>query len=85
MALQSDISLETNRRLVGTIQPVLVEGLSKESDLLLEGRTRYQAPEIDGCIYITSGNSSPGAIVDVKITEAHHYDLVGEIVNGGEK
>jgi ribosomal protein S12 methylthiotransferase len=84
MKLQAEISLAANRRLVGTIQPVLVEGLSQESDLLLEGRTRYQAPEIDGCVYITAGTSVPGAIVEVKITEAHHYDLIGEIINQDE-
>lgn len=81
MALQSEISLAANRKLIGTIQPVLVEGVSRESELLLEARTRFQAPEIDGCVYITSGESVPGAIVEVKITEAHHYDLVGEIVS----
>jgi ribosomal protein S12 methylthiotransferase len=81
MALQAEISLGENRRLLGTTQPVLVEGLSSESDLLLEGRTRFQAPEIDGCVYITAGHSMPGAIVEVQITEAHHYDLVGEIID----
>ena len=67
-------------KLLRRIEPVLVEGLSKESDLLLEGRTRYQAPEIDGCVYITSGMVNPGDIVSVQITEAHTYDLVGEVV-----
>jgi ribosomal protein S12 methylthiotransferase len=81
MELQAEISLGENSRLVGTVQPVLVEGLSRESDLLLEGRTRFQAPEIDGCVYITAGQSTPGAIVEVQITEAHHYDLVGEIID----
>jgi len=81
MKIQADISLAANQSLVGSVQPVLVEGLSRESDLLLEGRTRYQAPEIDGCVYITSGESTPGEITRVKITEAHHYDLVGEIVS----
>lgn len=84
MELQAEISLGVNRGLVGTTQAVLVEGLSRESDLLLEGRTRYQAPDIDGCIYITAGNTRPGAIVDVKITEAHHYDLIGEIIEQEE-
>lgn len=81
MELQAEISLAANSAFVGTIQPVLVEGVSRESDLLLEARTRFQAPEIDGCVFITSGDCVPGAIVDVKITEAHHYDLVGEIVS----
>jgi ribosomal protein S12 methylthiotransferase len=79
MELQADISFAALQKQVGTVEQVLVEGLSKESDLLLEGRTRYQAPEIDGCIYITRGTVEPGALVDVTITEAHTYDLVGEL------
>jgi ribosomal protein S12 methylthiotransferase len=79
MALQADISFAALQKYIGTVEQVLVEGLSKESDLLLEGRTRYQAPDIDGCVYITRGTVEPGALVDVIITEAHTYDLVGEI------
>ena len=60
---------------------MLVEGLSRETDLLLEGRTRFQAPEIDGCVYINEGEASPGDIVTVRVTEAHIYDLVGGIVS----
>ncbi|MCL2341303.1 MAG: TRAM domain-containing protein, partial [Proteobacteria bacterium] len=66
-------------------EPVLVEGISEESDLLLEGRTRFQAPEIDGRVYITSGHVNPGDIVMVRITEAHTYDLVGEVADGQEE
>ena len=84
MQVQAEISREINQRKVGTVEPVLVEGLSRESDLLLEGRTRYQAPEIDGVVYITAGTCQVGEIVDVRITEAHPYDLVGEIVEAEE-
>jgi ribosomal protein S12 methylthiotransferase len=83
MRLQAGISLELNQRKVGTVETVLVEGLSRESDLLLEGRTRYQAPEIDGVVYINAGNCEVGDIVEVRVTEAHPYDLVGEIVGLG--
>jgi len=79
MELQAEISFAELQRHVGRVEQVLVEGLSKESDLLLEGRTRYQAPEIDGCVYITRGTAEPGALVNVTITEAHTYDLVGEL------
>ncbi|MGW8161362.1 MAG: 30S ribosomal protein S12 methylthiotransferase RimO [Desulfobulbales bacterium] len=79
MELQSKISFAALQRYVGKVEEVLVEGISKESDLLLEGRTRYQAPEIDGCVYLTSGETEPGALVQVKITAAHTYDLVGEL------
>lgn len=87
MEQQAAISKRLLARYVGRVEPVLVEGISKESDLLLEGRTRFQAPDIDGCVYITSGQVNPGDIVPVQITEAHTYDLVGEVIDeeGGQK
>lgn len=84
MATQAAISEHILGRFVGRVEPVLIEGLSRESDLLLEGRTRFQAQEIDGCVYVTSGRMNPGEIVEVRITEAHTYDLVGEAANGLE-
>ncbi|MHB1185003.1 MAG: 30S ribosomal protein S12 methylthiotransferase RimO [Desulfobulbia bacterium] len=84
MELQSGISFAKNEAMVGKVEEVLVEGWSRETDLLLEGRTRFQAPEIDGCVYINAGVANPGDIVEVLITEAHPYDLVGEIVEYGQ-
>jgi ribosomal protein S12 methylthiotransferase len=83
MELQSGISLAKNQAMVGRVEKVLIEGWSRETDLLLEGRTRFQAPEIDGCVYINAGVGNPGDIVEVLITEAHPYDLVGEIIGAG--
>ena len=80
MAIQAEISLAKNKEFVGSVEQVLVEGLSKETDLLLEGRTRFQAPDVDGCVYINDGDCRAGDIVNLKFTEAHTYDLVGEIV-----
>lgn len=84
MELQAGISLEKNQELVGSVQQVLVEGVSAETDLLLEGRMRSQAPDIDGCVYINAGECEVGDIVDLLVTEAHTYDVVGEIVEAGE-
>ena len=81
LKLQSRISLEKNTQQIGTVQEVLVEGPSTETDLLLEGRTAGQAPGIDGCVYITEGETLPGEIVPVEITQVSHYDLVGRIVD----
>ncbi len=81
VAIQSEISQEKLQRFVNTTEQVLVEGFSKETDLLLEGRTRFQAPDIDGCVLINEGETSPGEIVDIEITEAQTYDLVGRIVS----
>jgi ribosomal protein S12 methylthiotransferase len=80
MRVQAEISLAKNEALVGSITQVLVEGVSEETDLLLEGRLRSQAPDIDGCVYINSGECAVGDIVDLRITEAHTYDVVGEII-----
>ncbi len=73
------------RSLVGTVQDVLVEGLSSESDYLLAGRLISQAPEIDGQVYITAGEGRVGEIQPVSLTRALPYDLVGEIIEEGEK
>jgi len=80
MATQKEISLKKNQRRIGSVEPVLVIGVSPESDLLIQGRTRFQAPDVDGVVYITDGEPKIGDIVKVKITEAHPYDLVGVAV-----
>ncbi len=80
LGVQAELSRAIQKKYIGRVEPVLVEGLSRETDLLLEGRTRYQAPEVDGCVYINAGIASPGDIVSVHITDAQVYDLIGEIV-----
>lgn len=80
MALQQKISNEKQGAMIGRIIPVLIEGYSEETELLLEGRNSQQAPEIDGLTYISSGQANVGDLVHVRITDHHDYDLVGEIV-----
>jgi len=84
MKEQARISRRKNRKLVGRRVKVLLEGKSKESDLLLEGRMETQAPEIDGSILINDAPEGadvrPGEFVTVEITEAHEHDLIGSIV-----
>ncbi|MDF1564475.1 MAG: TRAM domain-containing protein [Deltaproteobacteria bacterium] len=79
MILQQRISREQQESLVGQTLEVLVEGVSDESDLLLQGRHRGQAPEIDGLTYINRGEAAPGDLVQVEISQAGDYDLVGGI------
>lgn len=81
MELQLEISREKHQAFIGKTVPVLVEGLSDETELLLQGRMSQQAPEIDGVVLINDGTAAVGEIVNVRITESHDYDLVGEIVN----
>ena len=79
MRLQADISEQINQRMVGHTVPVLIEGPSPETDLLLTGRTATMAPDVDGQVLINNGEGVAGEIMTVRITEAHAYDLVGEI------
>ncbi|MBV9763615.1 MAG: 30S ribosomal protein S12 methylthiotransferase RimO [Acidobacteriaceae bacterium] len=88
LALQRSISLGRNKRLIGVELPALMEGPSKETDLLWEARLRTQAPEIDGVCYINdfgTGEPHAGEIRTVRITEAHDYDLVGELIDAPEQ
>jgi len=84
MREQKKISRRLNRARVGQTFRVLFEGPSAETDLLWQGRTEGQAPDIDGCVLINDAPDDfeplPGRLVNVRITEAHDYDLVGGIV-----
>jgi ribosomal protein S12 methylthiotransferase len=83
MKEQARISRKRNRARIGDTVRVLFEGPAKESDLLWQGRLETQAPDIDGCVLINDApenfNPVPGDFVNVLITEAHEYDLVGHI------
>jgi len=87
MALQRRISRAGNRNLIGRQFPVLLEGPSAETELLWEGRLPTQAPDIDGLCYINDFGPAaprPGEMRTVRITEAHDYDLVGELIDASE-
>lgn len=81
MELQMEISREKHQAFIGRVVPVLVEGFSEETELLLQGRMSQQAPDIDGVVLITDGHAEVGDIVNVRITESMDYDLIGEIVD----
>ena len=84
MKEQSRISRKRNRARIGSIERVLFEGEAKETELLWQGRLETQAADIDGCVLINDAPEGfepvPGQFVNVLITEAHEYDLVGQIV-----
>ncbi len=79
MSIQRRISKKKNRALVGQELDVLVEGVSEDSELVMMGRHAGQAPEIDGCVYLSGGSAVPGEFRRVRITQASDYDLVGEL------
>jgi ribosomal protein S12 methylthiotransferase len=84
MREQAKISRRRNQALIGRRFRGLLEGVSEESELLLQARLESQAPEVDGHVLI---NDAPedfagkaGDFVEIEITEAHDYDLVAKVV-----
>ena len=68
----------------GSVQEVLVDGPSQDPAFPWEGRTRAQAPEIDGVVYLrpeapgpVTGSIRAGVRIPVEIVEVEGYDLVG--------
>ncbi len=84
MTEQAKIAKRKHKSMIGRQVRVIFEGESTESDLLWQGRMETQAPDIDGCVLINDAPegfvSVPGEMVNVFITEAQQYDLVGRIV-----
>jgi len=77
MALQQGISLQRNQVLIGAEVEVLIEAPAAPPFSWV-GRTRRDAPEIDGLVYLRGGkNSRPGDFVRARITAAREYDLEG--------
>jgi ribosomal protein S12 methylthiotransferase len=77
MELQKGISFKKYREMVGRRMEVLVEGPDRGGSAL-RGRVRTQSPDIDGCVFL-KGKARSGDWVEVCITQALPYDLVGQI------
>src|SRR2546421_5380637 len=84
MKEQAKIAKRKHDAMIGQTVRVMFEGESNESELLWQGRMETQAPDIDGCVLINDVpegfDPRPGELVNVLITEAQEYDLVGGIV-----
>lgn len=83
MEQQAAIAARKNRSLLGKEFPILVEGPSEESELLLQGRLESQAPEIDGVCLINDseiGDVQSGEFRIIRITRVLQHDLLGTIV-----
>ena len=79
MAIQQNISLETNENRVGTVEKVLIDRI--EGDYYI-GRTQYDSPEVDDEILISLDDADleVGTFVNAKIVKADYFDLYAEIV-----
>ena len=81
MELQQEISLEKGQQKIGTILEVMIEGYLPEERAYV-GRSRADAPEVDGYVFVNTGEAlETGDFVQVRISGAQEYDLIGEIEN----
>ena len=79
MKLQRDISMSAQQKMVGRRLRVLIDEQQKGAKGIYLGRSEYNAPEVDGIVYVHSAKKlKPGDFVTVHITDALEYDLVGE-------
>ena len=80
MDVQHEILLETQRRSMGSIVEVMVDGPCEDRPGWLSARSMAFAPEIDGMIMLPDGGYKKGERIKVKITEVTPYDLEAEAV-----
>jgi ribosomal protein S12 methylthiotransferase len=80
MERQRDISWDYHQTLIGRRLRVVVDGFS-DAEQMWEGRYEGQAPEIDGVVYVQSEHLTPGTFLQVEVTEATEYDLIGRPVD----
>ncbi len=87
MLRQQKISTAKNRRLVGRVMDVLLDGTGTLEDgkgrqvPIYVGRTHRQAPEVDGMVFVRAPKGvelAQGQVVKVQITESTEYDLWGK-------
>lgn len=80
MEIQKEISEEIQQRYIGRKLKVLIDEKQKNTNDVYIGRTEYDAPEVDGIVYVKSSTELfPGDFVQVHISEALEYDLLGEV------
>lgn len=79
MLTQQSISEEINSSYVGKVIEVLIDEIKLGKAKIAIGRTKGDAPEIDGKVVVKTDKAQVGKFVKVKVTEASEYDLVGEI------
>lgn len=79
MESQREVARERNGRFVGKVLTALIERFDEETGVFV-GRTQYDAPEIDGEVYVSGFQGEIGQMVSVRITHSYDFDLAGEVV-----
>ena len=79
MLTQQSISKEINSSYMGKEIEVLIDEIQSGKPKIAIGRTKGDAPEIDGKVIIKGNRTQVGKFIKVKAIEAFEYDLVGEV------
>jgi len=76
LEIQHEISLEKNESFIGKTIKVLVDEVGEKVSI---GRTEFDSPEIDNIVQI-NGKASKGSFINVKITDANEYEIIGYVL-----
>jgi ribosomal protein S12 methylthiotransferase len=79
MARQKRIVAARQKGRLGDEVAVMIDGPSPEHELVLQGRTEGQAPDIDAVVYLTDCDPDTyraGELIRARVVEARGYDLV---------
>ncbi len=70
--------------MIGERRRAMLDGISEETELLLQARLESQAPEVDGHVLINELPDGfepvPGSLLEIEIQAAHDYDLIARVV-----
>jgi ribosomal protein S12 methylthiotransferase len=83
MDIQADISFQNHQKYLNKKIDVLIEGTLKQDSNVVVGRGKFQAPEVDGVIFLASQDPNTkifNTIEKVEITEGDVYDLYGNFI-----
>ncbi|OGW53706.1 MAG: ribosomal protein S12 methylthiotransferase RimO [Nitrospirae bacterium RBG_13_43_8] len=84
MEVQKNVSEDINRGYLGQTLRVLIDEKDFSCPTQYIGRTEYDAPEVDGMVYVKSQRKlNAGDFVNVKIEDVLEYDLVGRLCTDG--
>ncbi|TDF98158.1 30S ribosomal protein S12 methylthiotransferase RimO [Paenibacillus piri] len=79
MEIQREISNLRNGSRIGQTIDVLIEKYDGRNDVYV-GRSQFDAPEIDGEVFVTGSQLAIGEVAKVRITHSFEFDLSGEVV-----
>ena len=83
MDIQAEISYANNEKYLGHVIDTLIEGTLKQDQNIIVGRAKFQAPEVDGIVFLSAAEWKPdifNTIQKVEITDRDVYDLYGNLL-----